>query len=38
MKLLSLIIAVFAVVGAAYVTVAVPPQGEILSASQQHRR
>jgi len=37
MKLLSLIIAVFAVVSVAYVVVAVPAQGEVVS-SVQHRR
>jgi len=37
MKLLSLIIAVFAVIGVAYVSVAVPAQGEVVSPVQHHR-
>jgi hypothetical protein len=37
MKFLSLIIAVFAVVGVAYVAVSVPAQGEVMSVVQHHR-
>jgi hypothetical protein len=37
MKLLSLIIAICAVLGVAYVAVAVPAQGEVLIPSQPHR-
>ena len=37
MKLLSLIIAVCAVLGVAYVAVGVPAQSEVVSTSQHHR-
>ncbi len=37
MKLVSLLIAVFAIVGVAYVAVSIPAQGEVV-AVQHHRR